>query len=101
LTDGITPATATSIAPYDGIYPAYTTSHTYTFITDIPGSTPSKLYFGVGDSYYPDNTGSLDVHITQLEEAQVPDATSTLVLLLMPLGFFVVGTARGRVARLG
>jgi hypothetical protein len=80
----ITTATATGIMPYDGNFPAYTTSHTYTFIVDTQVSTPSTLYFGVDDSYYPDNTGSLNVQITQLQSApatntptQTPSATPT------------------------
>lgn len=60
---------ATAIQPYDGNYPDYNPSHAYTFIVNIQVSTPSNLFFGVGDSYYPDNRGSLNVEITQLQPA--------------------------------
>jgi hypothetical protein len=63
---------ATAVVPYDGNISPYTTSHSYTFIANTLASFPSYLYFGVGDSYYPDNTGSLTAQITQLQP--VPSA---------------------------
>jgi hypothetical protein len=63
---GSAPGT-TAVVPYDGNIPAYDTSHIYTFIANTMVSSLSTLYFGVGDSYYPDNTGSLNVQITQLQ----------------------------------
>ena len=70
-------------------YPAYNPTDTYTFIVDINVSDPSKLYFGVGDSFYPDDTGSLTLHLTQLQElSSVPEPSALLAgtMLLLPFG---------------
>lgn len=83
---GTTTATY-SVVPYDRNIPPYEPTHVYTFIVDTGTFTPSSLYFGVGDSYYSDNTGSLDVQITQL--AIVPEPSPALcagVLCLLTLG---------------
>lgn len=90
---GTAPGT-TAVVPYDGNIPAYNTSHTYTFVANTLASDPSILYLGVGDSYYPDNTGSLNVQITQLQPvASGPIFTAQPVSQVVSPGQSVTFTA--------
>jgi len=82
--------------------PAYTTTHSYNVVVDVGVSNPTTLYFGVGDSYWGDNSGSFNLQITQLQAVApiLPMLTltgaGTNILLMWPTnatGFALQSTA--------
>jgi hypothetical protein len=70
-----------------GNLPSYSVTHTYDLVVNLGETSPTTLYFGVGDSYYGDNSGSLYLQITQLQAVPEP-ATSTIFLGAIAI-FFV------------
>ncbi len=71
--------------------PAYRGDNTYTFVIDLGllgVSTTSRLYFGVSDGQYNDNSGAFQIEISTLSEvpSAVPEPTSIAIFGIGALG---------------
>jgi hypothetical protein len=82
---------ATGMQVTSPFVPAYSASHTYSFV--IPVSGPSTLYFGVSDGNFGDNAGSYSLTVTQLTAIPEP---STAILGTCGLLFVTVRLLRRR-----
>lgn len=68
--------------------PAYSPSHTYTFLLDTGATVPTQLHFGVGDGDFADNGGAYTITV-----AGVPEAGTWAMLIG---GFGLVGAVSRR-----
>ena len=53
-----------------GVLPPYNPAHSYTFVLDTSLQAPGRLFFGVGDRGFEDNTGAFTIQIVQLRPAR-------------------------------
>ncbi len=67
-----------------GSVPAYSATHSYSFLLDTGAATPTRLHFGVGDGAFGDNGGAYTITVS------VPEPASWAMMLA---GFGVVGLA--------
>ena len=71
-----------------GTVPAYTASHVYDFVIQVPDAAPTPLTFGVADGIFGDNTGAYTVRVYPLAALppSVPESSSRTLLGLGVLG---------------
>ena len=72
-----------------GARPLYNPSHTYDFVINTGVTTPTKLYFGMWDGQFSDNSGSIQLQIS----GGVPEPAAWSMMLA---GFGLVGSAMRR-----
>ncbi len=92
------PGLATTRQAYNfivGGQPVYSPTHTYNFVLNTGASTPTKLYFGMWDGLFDDNSGSVQLEVSALSSA-VPEPAAWAMMLG---GFAVVGAATRRRAQ--
>lgn len=73
-----------------GSVPAYSATHSYSFLLDTGAVTPTKLHFGVGDGVFGDNGGAYTITVS------VPEPATWAMMLA---GFGVIGLALRRASR--
>ncbi|HEY2709264.1 MAG TPA: PEP-CTERM sorting domain-containing protein [Caulobacteraceae bacterium] len=73
-----------------GGLPAFSSSHTYTFLLNTGANLPTQLHFGVGDGNFTDNGGAFTVTV-----ASVPEA-ATWAMMLLGLAGIGAGLRLGR-----
>ena len=78
-----------------GTRPAYSASHVYRFVIDVP-TNAGALQFGVSDGNFADNGGEYTLQLWQLQAGVVPEPAAAGLLLA---GLGVLGAMQQRLRR--